>query len=101
MASKRNLKKGIREISEFLAEDIFFLYGMADAPALEKLDELLFRVCELENETLNKVGKKLEKKGEARSYYCQLIDTYNEKIEAIEAEMLKLLPLNKKEEVRD
>lgn len=94
MASRRNLKKGIKLISDFLVEDIMHVFTATKEPNLDIHEDLLTKVCELENETLAKVNKGPEQGVKARKYYYELIEAFNQRVSQIEdaiiAEISKL-----------
>lgn len=56
MASRRKLKKGIKEITDFLIDDILFISLDAKEEELAALELLLNRVVDLHDETIAKIG---------------------------------------------
>ena len=90
MASRRKLKKGIKEITDFLIDDILFI-------SLDAKEEALARVVDLHDETIAKIGAPDGAKNPqlVRKFYADLKTKYNEEIEAVESELEKYISLDK------
>ena len=88
MASRRKLKKGIKEITDFLIDDILFISLDAKEEELAALELLLNRVVDLHDETIAKIGAPDGAKNPqlVRTFYADLKAKYNEEIEAVESE---------------
>ena len=96
MASRRKLKKGIKEITDFLIDDILFISLDAKEEELA-LELLLNRVVDLHDETIAKIGAPDGAKNPqlVRKFYADLKTKYNEEIEAVESELEKYISLDK------
>lgn len=97
MASRRKLKKGIKEITDFLIDDILFISLDAKEEELAALELLLNRVVDLHDETIAKIGAPDGAKNPqlVRKFYADLKAKYNEEIEAVESELEKYTSLDK------
>ncbi|WP_311140443.1 hypothetical protein [Porphyromonas endodontalis] len=97
MASRRKLKKGIKEITDFLIDDILFISLDAKEEDLRALELLLNRVVDLHDETIAKIGAPDGAKNPqlVRRFYADLKAKYNEEIEAVESELEKYISLDK------
>ena len=97
MASRRKLKKGIKEITDFLIDDILFISLDAKEEDLRALELLLNRVVDLHDETIAKIGAPDGAKNHqlVRTFYADLKAKYNEEIEAVESELEKYISLDK------
>ena len=97
MASRRKLKKGIKEITDFLIDDILFISLDAKEEDLRALELLLNRVVNLHDETIAKIGAPDGAKNPqlVRKFYADLKAKYNEEIEAVESELEKYISLDK------
>lgn len=97
MASRRKLKKGIKEITDFLIDDILFISLDAKEEDLRALELLLNRVVDLHDETIAKIGAPDGAKNPqlVRKFYADLKAKYNEEIEAVESELEKYISLDK------
>ena len=97
MASRRKLKKGIKEITDFLIDDILFISLDAKEEELAALELLLNRVVDLHDETIAKIGAPDGAKNTqlVRKSYADLKAKYNEEIEAVESELEKYISLDK------
>ena len=97
MASRRKLKKGIKEITDFLIDDILFISLDAKEEDLAALELLLNRVVDLHDETIAKIGAPDGAKNPqlVRKFYTDLKAKYNEEIEAVESELEKYISLDK------
>ena len=97
MASRRKLKKGIKEITDFLIDDILFISLDAKEEELAALELLLNRVVDLHDETIAKiVATDVSKNPQfVRKFYSELKTKYNEEIEAVESELEKYISLDK------
>ena len=97
MASRRKLKKGIKEITDFLIDDILFISLDAKEEELAALELLLNRVVDLHDETIAKIGAPDGTKNPqlVRKFYADLKAKYNEEIEAVESELEKYISLDK------
>lgn len=97
MASRRKLKKGIKEITDFLIDDILFISLDAKEEDLRALELLLNRVVDLHDETIAKIGAPDGAKNPqlVRTFYADLKAKYNEEIEAVESELEKYISLDK------
>ena len=97
MASRRKLKKGIKEITDFLIDDILFISLDAKEEELAALELLLNRVVDLHDETIAKIGAPDGAKNPqlVRKFYAALKTKYNEEIEAVESELEKYISLDK------
>ena len=97
MASRRKLKKGIKEITDFLIDDILFIPLDAKEEDLRALELLLNRVVDLHDETIAKIGAPDGAKNPqlVRRFYADLKAKYNEEIEAVESELEKYISLDK------
>ena len=97
MASRRKLKKGIKEITDFLIDDILFISLDAKEEDLRALELLLNRVVDLHDETIAKIGAPDGAKNSqlVRKFYADLKAKYNEEIEAVESELEKYISLDK------
>ena len=97
MASRRKLKKGIKEITDFLIDDILFISLDAKDEELAALELLLNRVVDLHDETIAKIGAPDGAKNPqlVKKFYAGLKAKYNEEIEAVESELEKYINLNK------
>ena len=97
MASRRKLKKGIKEITDFLIDDILFISLDAKEEELAALERLLNRVVDLHDETIAKIGAPDGAKNPqlVRKFYADLKTKYNEEIEAVESELEKYISLDK------
>lgn len=97
MASRRKLKKGIKEITDFLIDDILFISLDAKEEDLRALELLLNRVVDLHDETIAKIGAPDGAKNPqlVRKSYADLKAKYNEEIEAVESELEKYISLDK------
>ena len=97
MASRRKLKKGIKEITDFLIDDILFISLDAKEEDLRALELLLNRVVDLHDETIAKIGAPDGAKNPqlVRKFYADLKTKYNEEIEAVESELEKYISLDK------
>ena len=93
MASRRKLKKGIKEITDFLIDDILFISLDAKEEELAALN----RVVDLHDETIAKIGAPDGAKNPqlVRKFYADLKAKYNEEIEAVESELEKYISLDK------
>lgn len=98
MASRRKLKKGIKEITDFLIDDILLISLDAKDEDLSALETLLNRVVDLHDETIAKVGSPDGAKNPqlVKKFYCDLKAQYNDGVEAIEAELEKYIDLGNK-----
>lgn len=97
MASRRKLKKGIKEITDFLIDDILFISLDAKEEDLRALELLLNRVVDLHDETIAKIGAPDGAKNPqlVRKFYADLKAKYNEEIEAVESELEKYISLDR------
>lgn len=97
MASRRKLKKGIKEITDFLIDDILFISLDAKEEDLRALELLLNRVVDLHDETIAKIGAPDGAKNPqlVRRFYADFKAKYNEEIEAVESELEKYISLDK------
>lgn len=97
MASRRKLKKGIKEITDFLIDDILFISLDAKEEELRALELLLNRVVDLHDDTIAKIGAPDGAKNPqlVRKFYADLKAKYNEEIEAVESELEKYISLDK------
>ena len=97
MASRRKLKKGIKEITDFLLDDILFVSLDAKEEDLRALELLLNRVVDLHDDTIAKIGAPDGAKNPqlVRKFYADLKAKYNEEIEAVESELEKYISLDK------
>lgn len=97
MASRRKLKKGIKEITDFLIDDILFISLDAKEEELAALELLLNRVVDLHDETIAKIGAPDGAKNPqlVRTFYADLKAKYNEEIEAVESELEKYISLDR------
>ena len=97
MASRRKLKKGIKEITDFLIDDILFISLDSKEEDLRALELLLNRVVDLHDETIAKIGAPDGAKNPqlVRKFYADLKAKYNEEIEAVESELEKYISLDK------
>ncbi len=97
MASRRKLKKGIKEITDFLIDDILFISLDAKEEDLRALELLLNRVVDLHDDTIAKIGAPDGAKNPqlVRKFYADLKTKYNEEIEAVESELEKYISLDK------
>ena len=97
MASRRKLKKGIKEITDFLIDDILFISLDAKEEDLRALELLLNRVVDLHDDTIAKIGAPDGAKNPqlVRKFYADLKAKYNEEIEAVESELGKYISLDK------
>ena len=97
MASRRKLKKGIKEITDFLIDDILFISLDAKEEDLRALELLLNRVVDLHDDTIAKIGAPDGAKNAqlVRKFYADLKAKYNEEIEAVESELEKYISLDK------
>lgn len=97
MASRRKLKKGIKEITDFLIDDILFISLDAKEEELAALELLLNRVVDLHDETIAKIGAPDGAKNPqlVRKFYVDLKAKYNEEIEAVESELEKYISLDR------
>ena len=97
MASRRKLKKGIKEITDFLIDDILFISLDAKEEDLRALELLLNRIVDLHDETIAKIGAPDGAKNPqlVRKFYADLKAKYNEEIEAVESELEKYISLDK------
>ena len=97
MASRRNLKKGIKEITDFLIDDILFISLDAKEEDLRALELLLNRVVDLHDDTIAKIGAPDGAKNPqlVRKFYADLNAKSNEEIEAVESELEKYISLDK------
>lgn len=97
MASRRKLKKGIKEITDFLIDDILFISLDAKEEDLRALELLLNRVVDLHDDTIAKIGAPDGAKNPqlVRRFYADLKAKYNEEIEAVESELEKYISLDK------
>ncbi|MFC2648587.1 hypothetical protein [Porphyromonas endodontalis] len=97
MASRRKLKKGIKEITDFLIDDILFISLDAKEEDLRALELLLNRVVDLHDDTIAKIGAPDGAKNPqlVRKFYADLKAKYNEEIEAVESELEKYISLDK------
>ena len=97
MASRRKLKKGIKEITDFLIDDILFISLDAKEEELAALELLLDRVVDLHDETIAKIGAPDGAKNPqlVRKCYADLKAKYNGEIEAVESELEKYISLDK------
>ena len=97
MASRRKLKKGIKEITDFLIDDILFISLDAKEEDLRALELLLNRVVDLHDDTIAKIGDPDGAKNPqlVRKFYADLKAKYNEEIEAVESELEKYISLDK------
>ena len=97
MASRRKLKKGIKEITDFLIDDILFIYLDAKEEDLRALELLVNRVVDLHDDTIAKIGAPDGAKNPqlVREFYADLKAKYNEEIEAVESELEKYISLDR------
>lgn len=97
MASRRKLKKGIKEITDFLIDDILFISLDAKEEDLRALELLLNRVVDLHDDTIAKIGAPDGAKNPqlVRKFYADLKAKYNEEIEAVESELEKYISLDR------
>ena len=97
MASRRKLKKGIKEITDFLIDDILFISLDAKEEDLRALELLLNRVVDLHDDTIAKIGAPDGAKNPqlVRTFYADLKAKYNEEIEAVESELEKYISLDR------
>lgn len=97
MASRRKLKKGIKEITDFLIDDILVISLDAKEEDLRALELLLNRVVDLHDDTIAKIGAPDGAKNPqlVRKFYADLKAKYNEEIEAVESELEKYISLDK------
>ena len=97
MASRRKLKKGIKEITDFLIDDILFISLDAKEEDLRALELLLNRVVDLHDDTIAKIGAPDGAKNPqlVRKFYADLKAKYNEEIEPVESELEKYISLDK------
>ncbi len=93
MASKRNLKKGIREITSYLVDDIFLLYCTLGEEHFAEIETLLNRTVALGEDTIVKVSHAVGTKNSSsiRAYYKTLQEKYNDEVEVIEETIAQLL----------
>lgn len=93
MASKRNLKKGIKEITSYLVDDIFLLYNILGEESYAEIEALLGRTVSLSIDTITKVSHAIGEKNSTsiRNYYQKLQEKFNDDVEEIEESIEKLL----------
>lgn len=97
MASRRKLKKGIKEITDFLLDDILLISLDAKEDDLQALEVLLNRVIDLHDNTIAKVGRPDGARNPqlVKKFYNDLKIKYNEEVEAIETELEKYIELGR------
>ncbi|MBB6274933.1 hypothetical protein [Porphyromonas circumdentaria] len=96
MASKRNLKKGIKEITTYLVDDILLLYNILGEDSFSEIESLLCRTVALSVETVTKVSHAIGTKNSTsvKEYYKNLQEKFNDEVEEIEESIEKLLEKN-------
>lgn len=95
MASKRNLKKGIKEIINYLVDDIMLLCCVLEDKHAEDIEKLVNKTCMLGATTTLLVSHPNGSKNPklVRQYYRDLQESFNVKVEEIEAEIERLIQL--------
>ncbi len=99
MASRKNLKKGIREIADFLLDDLFILFYVLEEKQHSKVEALLDRTMMITATSILLISHPNGAKNPklVKQYYADLKMKFNDEIEAIEKEMAILLEQTEQE----
>lgn len=98
MASRRKLKKGIHEITDFVIDDILILAGLLEDPndkdkeTLKELEDYLNQIIDLQEEALSKASNTdgSQNRQLVKAHYTNLIEKFNQGLEKIDEGLIAL-----------
>ncbi|KXB36665.1 hypothetical protein HMPREF1869_00687 [Bacteroidales bacterium KA00251] len=90
MASRKDLKKSVKAISDYYASAANFLQNFSDSSQQEKLTEIIVELYNLENESLKKLAESKKSDQPLKKYFRQLVDEHNQLLDKIEEKLSTL-----------
>lgn len=90
MASRKDLKKSVKAISDYYASAANVLQSFCDSEQQQKITDLILDLYTLENKTLEGVANSKESKEPLKKYFRELIADHNEQLDKIEEKLSSL-----------
>lgn len=80
MPSKRKLKKAVKRMSDYFAEELDFLQQISSPEHYQALNDLISGIYEAEESTLKGIANSRKATDKQSLYFKQVVEKHNEKI---------------------